>query len=222
MLEFLMPILYPEKPKRISLTMANTLFGALSGVRPVNWGLLIHEVVGRAIPNIGRKPSYLSPFILHLYKHYECIKPEEEDKLNIAADEVTYKVRKPAQETSTSDDPTIPEVLPSSPGSPASQRPPASPPEEAQEPPHTEAGTSRDPPRRNVDASDWEIRDLPFQVTHDNLTEMQVEYHRLEVVVRGASQALGGCRPGNIIREINRRADRRELEQAKKELEQAR
>ena len=232
-LEFLMPILYPEKPKRISLTMANTLFGALSGVRPVNWGLLIHEVVGRAIPNIGRKPSYLSPFILHLYKHYECIKPEEEDKLNIAADEVTYKVRKPAQETSTSDDPTIPEVLPSSPGSPASQRPPASPPksrrslsppppEEAQEPPHTEAGTSRDPPRRNVDASDWEIRDLPFQVTHDNLTEMQVEYHRLEFVVRGASQALGGCRPGNIIREINRRADRRELEQAKKELEQAR
>ena len=38
-LEFLMPILNSEKPKRISLTMANTLFGAMSGVRPVNWGL---------------------------------------------------------------------------------------------------------------------------------------------------------------------------------------
>ena len=59
-LEFLMPILNPEKPKRISLTMANTLFDALSEVRPVNLGLLIHEVVGRAILNIGRKPSYLS------------------------------------------------------------------------------------------------------------------------------------------------------------------
>jgi hypothetical protein len=55
-----MPILNPEKPKRISLTMANTLFGAMSGVRPVNRGVLIHEVVGRAIPHIGRKPSYLS------------------------------------------------------------------------------------------------------------------------------------------------------------------
>jgi hypothetical protein len=33
MLEFLIPILNPEKPKRISLTMANTLFGAMSGVR---------------------------------------------------------------------------------------------------------------------------------------------------------------------------------------------
>ena len=49
-LEFLMPILYPEKPKRISLTMANTLFGALSGIRPMNWALLIHKIVGRPIP----------------------------------------------------------------------------------------------------------------------------------------------------------------------------
>jgi hypothetical protein len=47
-LEFLMPILNSEKPKRISLTMANTLFSAISGVRPVNLGLLIHEVVARA------------------------------------------------------------------------------------------------------------------------------------------------------------------------------
>ena len=36
MLEFLMPILNLEIPKRISLTMANTLFGAISRVRPVN------------------------------------------------------------------------------------------------------------------------------------------------------------------------------------------
>ena len=91
-LEFLMPILNPEKPKRISLTMANTLFGAMSGVQPVNWGLIIHEVVERALPNVGRKPSFLSPFILHLYQHFDCITAEEEDLLAIAADEVTYKL----------------------------------------------------------------------------------------------------------------------------------
>jgi hypothetical protein len=93
MLEFLMPILNPEKPKRISLTMANTMFGAMSGVRPVNWGVLIHEVVGRAIPHIGRKPSYLSPFLLHLYKHFDCITTDEEDLLTIASEEVAYKIR---------------------------------------------------------------------------------------------------------------------------------
>jgi hypothetical protein len=41
MLEFLIPILNLEKPKRISLTMANTLFGVMSGVRPVNWRCLL-------------------------------------------------------------------------------------------------------------------------------------------------------------------------------------
>ena len=118
MLEFLMPILNQEKPKRISLIMANTLFGAMSGVRPVNWGLLIHEVVGRAIPHIGRKPSYLSPFLLHLYKHYDCITADEEDLLTIAAEEVTYKVRPVVADSSTSSNLIIPDVPPSSPGSP--------------------------------------------------------------------------------------------------------
>ena len=38
MLEFMMPILNPKKPKRITLTMANTLFGALSEVQPMHYG----------------------------------------------------------------------------------------------------------------------------------------------------------------------------------------
>jgi hypothetical protein len=80
-IEFILPILSPEKPKRLTITMANTLFGAMSGVRPVNWGRLIQEYVERNIPFIGRKPFFLSPYILHLYKHYECITGAEEDTL---------------------------------------------------------------------------------------------------------------------------------------------
>ena len=72
-----MPILNPDKPKRITVTAANTLFSATFGVRPVNWGLLIHEVVGRALPNIGQKPSFFFPFILHLYQHFDCITADE-------------------------------------------------------------------------------------------------------------------------------------------------
>jgi hypothetical protein len=153
-LEFLMPILNPEKPKSISLTMANTLFGAMSGVRPVNWGLLIHEVVARAIPNIGQKPSYLSPFLLHLYRRYECITADEEDLLNIAADEVTYKVRPLVPDSSISSDPVNPEAPPSSPGSPPPWRAPSPVPSSrrAVSPPlpppeiHWEAGPSRASP----------------------------------------------------------------------------
>ena len=107
--------------------MANTLFGALFRVRPVTWGLLIHEIVGQALPNIEKKPSYLSPFILHLYKHYDCIKLEEEDLLTIVIEEVTYKVRPTAADFSTSSDPIIPDAPPYSPGSSSSQRPPSAP-----------------------------------------------------------------------------------------------
>ena len=32
-LEFIVPILYPEKPTLITMTLANTVFGALSGIR---------------------------------------------------------------------------------------------------------------------------------------------------------------------------------------------
>ena len=57
----MMPILNPEKPKRVTLMVANTLFEALSGVRPVNWRIIIHEIVTRGISQIGKRPSYISP-----------------------------------------------------------------------------------------------------------------------------------------------------------------
>jgi hypothetical protein len=223
MLEFRMLIFNPEKPKRISLTMANTLFGALSGVRPVNWGLLIHETVARAIPNIGRKPSYLSPFILHLYKRYDCIRPEEEDLLVIAADEVTYKVRPLVADSNTSSDSINPEAA-TSPGSPQparapslapSPRKPIFPPPPPQQP-QTEAGPSRASPWRNADLSSWDFPETPFKRVYDELDELQAQYHRLEHITKGASTALGGCGPGNIIREIAKRTDRKELEHVKR------
>ena len=81
MLEFIMPILNPEKPKRVTLTVANTLFGALSGVRSVNWGFIIHEIVARGISHIGKKPSYISPLIMHLYAYHRCTTVDEDNNL---------------------------------------------------------------------------------------------------------------------------------------------
>jgi hypothetical protein len=192
--------------------------------------LLIHEVVGRAIPNIGRKPSYLSPFLLHLYRRYDCITADEEDQLVIAAEEVAYKVRPVVADSSTSSDPIIPEAPPSSPGSPPpmrapspapSSRRPASPPPPPQQP-HPEAGPSRTSPWRNVDLSSWDFPENPFKRVHDELDELQTQYHRLEHITKGASVALGGCGPGNILREIAKRTDRKELDQVKRELDQVR
>ena len=65
----------------------------------MNWGLFIQELVARAIPYIGRKPSYLSPFILHLYQHYGCTTREEDDLLTIATEvEIVGSIRLKGEE----------------------------------------------------------------------------------------------------------------------------
>jgi hypothetical protein len=94
--------------------MANTLFGALSGKRHVNWGRLIQELVEKSIPHIGKKPSPLSPYILHLYQQNGCVNEVEKDALAIAEDEVTYKLGPEikimeAGTEESSGDPIIPE-----------------------------------------------------------------------------------------------------------------
>ena len=44
-LEFLVPLLYPEKPTRVTITVGNTVFGALSGERPVDLGIVVKDLV---------------------------------------------------------------------------------------------------------------------------------------------------------------------------------
>ena len=43
-LEFIIPILYLEKPSRVTKEIGNTIFGALSGEYKVSWRQVIHEV----------------------------------------------------------------------------------------------------------------------------------------------------------------------------------
>ena len=161
-LKFILPILNPEKPKRINLTMANTLFGAMSGVRPVIWGLQIHEFVEKSLPHIGRKPSFLSPYILHLYRHYNCFTVEEKDLLIIAADKVVFKLSPEAEAADTgTEDSSDPAVLEEPPISPTpSFRKPASPPPLS---PRSEAGPSRDAHWRDVDLSACDFPEAPFK-----------------------------------------------------------
>ena len=241
-LDFLMPILNPEKPKWISLTLANTLFGALSGSRPVNWGLFIHEVVAKALPHIGKKLTFLSPFLYHLYHlyhQYDVLVPDEEDELTIAAKEVTYKLQPEAGERETYSDPNVSDA-PSSPGSPQPLPRPDSPLPPPPHPPspshplspfrpssppltyHPEAGPNGDATWQDVDPSVWDFPANPFQEVQEGLEEVQRQYKRLEHIAQGANQALDNCGPGNIVREIARTANRRELEQTRTELEQVR
>ena len=66
MFAFLVLILCPEKPKQITVTIGNTIFGALSRQRKASWALIIHDVVQKLISKIGKKVSSIAPFLFHL------------------------------------------------------------------------------------------------------------------------------------------------------------
>lgn len=58
MLEFVVPILYSEKPNRVTKEIGNTVFGALSGQYKVSWGQVIYEVVDKLISVLSKwKPT---------------------------------------------------------------------------------------------------------------------------------------------------------------------
>ena len=73
-LEFLVPILYPEKPARVTVTVGNTIFGAYTGEREVDWALVIRDVVKRLLTGVGKsKPTPICPYLLHLYIAHDVV-----------------------------------------------------------------------------------------------------------------------------------------------------
>ena len=80
MLQFLVPILHPEKPTRVTVTLGNTIFGALSGDRPVDWARIIYDLVGQLIQRIGKsRATPLCPYVYHLYKHQQLLTANEDN-----------------------------------------------------------------------------------------------------------------------------------------------
>ena len=79
LLEFLGPILYLEKPTWITVTVANTIFGALEdrkipAPRPVNWGWLIHNIVEKLAGIVSSwKTTLICPYLFHLYHFKEVL-----------------------------------------------------------------------------------------------------------------------------------------------------
>jgi hypothetical protein len=79
MLAFLAPIVYPDKPNRITVTLGNTIFGALIGGRKVNWARIITNLVIQLAARVGNsRASPIYPFLYHLYERKELLKPKEE------------------------------------------------------------------------------------------------------------------------------------------------
>ena len=83
-LEFLIPLLYPEKPTRVTIIVGNTIFGALSGERPVDWGIVVKDLVQRLLSGMGKsKATLICPYIFCLYHSHELLLPAEKKEYRI-------------------------------------------------------------------------------------------------------------------------------------------
>ena len=77
-LEFLIPILYLEKPTRVTVTVGNTIFGALLDERKVDWGIVLEAVVGKLVEGARKlKATPIGPYLFHLYMGQELLNGEE-------------------------------------------------------------------------------------------------------------------------------------------------
>ena len=78
-LEFLVPIVHPDKLTQVTRTLGNTIFGALEGDRPVDWSRIFMDLVNRLVDGAGKsKPTSICPFLYHMYESHGLLTEEEE------------------------------------------------------------------------------------------------------------------------------------------------
>ena len=79
LLEFIVPIVHLDKPTQVTRTIGNTIFGALDGKRPVDWGRVFINLVNKLVGAVGKtKPTPICPFLYDLYESQGLLIEEEE------------------------------------------------------------------------------------------------------------------------------------------------
>ena len=90
-LEFFIPTFYLEKPTRVTITVGNTIFGALLGERKVDWGVVLQAVVAKIVERARKlKATPIGPYLFHLYMGHEVLNGEELVAYEIGLDLLKY------------------------------------------------------------------------------------------------------------------------------------
>ena len=93
LLEFLIPIIHPDKPTRVTITIGNTIFGALDGGREVDWGVVFWDMVQHLAKGVEKpKPTPICPFLFHLYEGQGLLTADEELDYRKAKEMAGYRI----------------------------------------------------------------------------------------------------------------------------------
>ena len=100
-LEFLVPVLYPKKPTRVTIMVGNTIFGALSKERPIDWRQVVKDVVQRLFSGMGKsKATPICPYVFHMYHAHEVLLLAEKKEYRIAEALLKHNVELEEEEDS--------------------------------------------------------------------------------------------------------------------------
>ena len=107
-LEFLVPLLYPEKPTRVTIMVGNTIFGTLSEERPVDWGQVVKDIVQQLFFGMGKsKATLICPYVFHMYYVHEVLLPDKKKEYWIKEALLKHNVK--PEEEEDPEDPEEPE-----------------------------------------------------------------------------------------------------------------
>ena len=113
LMKYLAAILSPERPNRITVTLANTIFGALSGDRKVDWGVVMRDQIKRLVGGIGKsKPSPITPFLYHLYQTHGWLTNRELDSYDTAKAMSEFEIEDPDEEAGQEEEDSEADTIP--------------------------------------------------------------------------------------------------------------
>ena len=115
LLEFMILIIHPDKPTRVTITIGNTIFGALDGGREVDWGVIFRDLVQRLAKGVGKpKSTPICPFLFHLYEGQGLLTADEDLDYWTAKEMVGYRITPdPDSQPRSSEDESTPAPAPS-------------------------------------------------------------------------------------------------------------
>jgi hypothetical protein len=214
LLAFLVPIVYPEKPNRITITWGNTIFGALNSGRKVNWTRVITTLVVQLAAQVCKsRASPICPFFYHLYERKELLRPEEEKAWKIQEGMLKYDKsgsEDKAGSASGSEDEEDDEEEEEEETQVLLNRPPKRP---RQEDKSEQAGATLVPKLEGPSLSSSKDR---FQSICNALGEMQAEYDRRTELLKEACQ-LVVCGPSELPERIRKmKVDQARVEDSRK------
>ena len=235
LLEFLVPIVHLDKPTWVTITIGNTIFGALDGGREVDSGVVFHNLAHRLAKGVGKpKPTPICLFLFYLYEGQGLLTADKELDYRTAKEMTGYRITPdPDSRPRTDEDEAVPTPAPSPQVGPSSQTPnqrrkstyrapTGSPlvgsrgpsslvPSEPQ--PRAKQPTPRpDPQPQGAQSEGQEWVEKPFIGVTKSIRQARMQYKSMEEALEQIGSEVG-VRPNGIIPTIRSLPKAREMEE---------